>query len=471
MKVCFPVVLGLAAGLAAAPMPAAAMDLTDALIEAYSSNPTLLGQRAKLRSTDEEMPKALSGWRPTVTASGEVGPSVRQSNTPSTNTNFSQRRDVVALDLTMVQPLFTGFRTVAATSEAENTIRAERARLEAVEQTVLLRAATSYVDVVRDQAVLDLNIGNEQVLDRQLEAIGDRFRVGEVTRTDVSQAEARKARATANRVQAAGNLERSRAAFLNAVGVAVPGRLAPATAVPDLELTYDAVLKTALQSHPDVIAARYDEAAREDTIDGVRGELLPRLNLEATAARDLQASSEKSRLNTVEGFLVLTIPLYESGSVRSRLRQAKQNAAQTRLRTDQVQRDSTERATQSWEALQTARASIKAFQTQISSSEIALEGVQRENSVGSRTVLDVLDAEQELLDAKVNMVRAQRDELVAVFQLKLAVGALSARNLRLPVDYYDPNAHYDEVEGMWFSTGASGETPDAGRKPAAGSNR
>lgn len=456
MKLWLPTVVALSACLFGGADRALAMDLTQALSQAYETNATLNAQRAKLRATDEEVARALSGWRPTATFTGEAGPQVRRANTPSTGTGFVQHRDVRSAEIEVTQPLYTGGRTVAATGEAEQTVSAERARLQSTEQKILLNAATAYVNMVRDQAVLDLNISNEERLSRQLDAIRDRFRVGEVTRTDVSQGEARLAGATADRIQAAGNVEQSRAAFRNAVGIA-PDRLAPVPLPADLPATFDEAAKLGVEENPDVITAQFEEAADRYTIESIQGELLPKLDIVGTASRDLETSSESSRLNTLEGLLRLTVPLYSSGSVQARLRAAKQTAAQTRLQADQARSDASANVTQTWEAAQTARARITSYQTQIAAAEVALEGVQRENQVGSRTVLDVLDAEQELVNAKVNLVRAQRDEIVTIFQLKAAIGRLTAAQLQLPVAYYDPRIHYDEVRGKWYGESSSGQ--------------
>lgn len=458
------VALGL--GIAAPISSASAMDMAEALSQAYTNNPTLLGQRAKVRAVDEDVAKALSGWRPTVTVDATAGPVVRQSATfTGASTNKDQHRDQRTAAITARWPFYSGGRTVALTSQAENAVLAEQARLEGVEQTILFNAATSYVNVVRDIAVVDLTRNNEQVLDRQLGAVRDRFRVGEVTRTDVSQGESRQALSTADRVQAEGNLQQSKTAFHNAVGV-LPEGLQPTPIPADLPISIDEAIVEATTRHPDVIAAQFDELASKDNIDAIAGELMPSLSLNTAMSRELETSAENSRINTISGLVVLSVPLYSSGSVDARLRQAKQTTSQSRLKADQVRRDVRATATSAWEALQTARARIRSFQTQISAADIALEGVRGENSVGSRTLLDVLDAEQELLNGKVNLVRARRDEVVAAFQLMAAIGRLDARSLNLNVDVYDPRQHYNEVRDKWFGYNASGQ--DAAPDPAAG---
>ena len=429
--------------------------LEEALAAAYVNNPTLLSERASLRGTDEQVPQALSNWRPTVEMSTSAGVSAVRNST-GTGTAKGQHREPKSLSLSISQSLYRGGRTMAATREAINTVKAERARLDSVEQTVLLEAATAFMNVVRDQAVLELNINNEQVLKRQLEATSDRFRVGEITRTNVHQAEARLARATADRIQSEGDLEASRAAFHNVVGQA-PEKLPPPKPLTDLPGSKEEAIRIAVSGDPDIIALNFDEQALRHNATEVRGELLPEVTLSAGASRNFQTSNEKSRISTVEGTVSLSVPLYQTGAVYSRLRAARQAVAEKRLDIDQARRDAIEEATRTWEVLQTARARIVSLNTEIKAAEVALEGVVRESEEGSRTVLDVLEAEQDLLDAKVALVRAQRDQIVAIFELKTAMGQLTARHLNLPVVLYDPETHFREVRMKWVGGRSGGD--------------
>jgi outer membrane protein len=310
--------------------------------------------------------------------------------------------------------------------------------------------------VVRDQAVVELNVNNEQVLARQLEAARDRFEVGEITRTDVHQAEARLSGATADRIKAEGDLQASRAAYVKVIGEA-PGGLEETAPPTDFPAGLPQALTIALDENPSVISAEFNQAAARDNVDQVRGELLPSVDLSGSAARAFEASSETSRSDSYTGKVTLTVPLYQSGSVYSRLRQARQELASKRNLVGEAKRDAEEQVTRAWETLQSTKARIRSYDAQITAAEVALEGVQREAAVGSRTVLDVLDAEQELLDAKVNLVRAKRDELVASFDLKSALGRLTATALGLEVDVYDPAAHYGEVRGKWTGGRSSGD--------------
>lgn len=423
-----------------------AQTLEEALAAAYANNPTLLAQRAKLRATDEQVVQALSKWRPTVEMVGDAGTAQIESNVA---TNQRQFRDPRSLSFTLDQDLYRGGRTMAATREAENTVKAERARLLVVEQAVLRDAATAFVDVVRNQAVLELNIKNEQRLARQLEATRDRFRVGDDTRTDVSQAESRLSSSRADRFQAQGDLEISRAVYRTLVGEA-PGRLSAPTPLGALPSSWEEAVAISVAEAPNVIAADFDARASADDADEVRGELLPTVSLEGSAKRAFDTAGEESRVDTLAATVTLTVPLYQSGAVYSRLREARQTLGRRRLLIDEARRAAAESATRAWESLQTSRAQIEAFKAAIKAAEIALEGVEREASVGSRTVLDVLDAEQELLDASVSFVSAERDEMAAIFDLKVALGHMSAARLELNVAPYDPDRHYREVRPMWF---------------------
>lgn len=466
MKKRLSVVMCVLAGVAGPLEMAKAQTLEQALVTAYQNNPVLAAERASLRAIDEEVPQALSNWRPTVEVSADATRAdTFNSNRVSGFGGKDQVRTPRGVSLNITQPLYRGGRTIAATSKAENSVMAARAQLTAVEQAVLLGTATAYMDVVRDLAVVDLNMNNEQVLKRQLEATLDRFEVGEITRTDVSQARARLAGATADRIQAEGNLVASRAAFRNVVGVP-PKNLAPPPPPTDIPLDVEAVLKAAAASSPAVIKADFDALASRDDVREIRGELRPTLNLVATVERRLESAGNISRSIERSVGASLTVPLYQSGSVYSRLRQAKQTVSERRRDLDQARRDAAESATRAWESLQTAQARKQSFGAQVRANQIALEGVEREASVGSRTVLDILDAEQELLDAKVNLVRAERDEIVAVFQVKEAMGQLTTKHMNLSVDFYDPGAHYREVRGKWFGGSSTGGNDNLDKNPA-----
>lgn len=430
--------------IALAALPAGAQSLTDVLATTYSTNPELLAGRAELRAANELVPQALSGWRPTIAGTANIGRTWIDSEVGTSSINPR------SVGVSISQPVYRGGRTVAATREAENLVLAQRARLVGVEQQVLLDAVAAYMDVVRDAAVLELNVNNQQVLSRQLEAARDRFEVGEITRTDVAQSEARLAGANAGRIAAEGDLTESRARFVEVVGEA-PGTLDTPPILATLPGSLEEAIEVAVNANPNVVAADYVERAARDGVDVVFGELLPSIAVQGQVEYgEEQAVTTADDRTTATVEAQLTVPLYQAGEVSSRVREAKKRASQRRLEMATQRRNAAQVATTAWEALSTARAQITAFETQVRSAEIALEGVREEAQVGSRTILDVLDAEQELLDARVSLVRAKRDEIVAGFQLLAAVGNLTARDLDLPVEYYDYQADYLEVRNkLW----------------------
>ncbi|MBL4613907.1 MAG: TolC family outer membrane protein [Magnetovibrio sp.] len=440
--------------LGVAALPVHADTLMDALAKAYASNPTLQSARATLRATDEGVSQAISGWRPSLSATATSG--LKQNETSADPGNKIDTKPKT-LTLSVSQSLYAGGQTIAEIGSAENTVRAQRARLLSTEQTVLLNAAKAYLNVQRDQAVVKLNAQNEVVLSSQLEATQDRFNVGEITRTDVHQAQSRLAGATADRIQAEGNLKSSRANYANLIGEA-PGTLeTPRLALP-LPTTLGDALSLAEDTNPTVMAAVFDGKAARDDVSSTRGLLLPSVDLSGSASRSLDTSSKGYWANAYEAKVTLSVPLYQSGSVYSKLRQARQTASASRLSADQVKRDAAEQVRTAWETLVATKARIEAINTQVRASETALEGVQREASVGSRTVLDVLDSEQELLDARVNLVKSQRDETVAALTLLSSIGNLTAPDLNLAVDLYDPQGHYRKVRDKWFG-GNVGDNP------------
>ncbi len=441
------VMAGLCGGL-----PAAAQTLDEALVQTYQSNPTLSAARAQLRATNERVPQALSGWRPTLEAQGSGGKAYDDDIRP---TSDGDGRSPAGADLTLTQPIYRGGRTIAGTDRAENEVLAQRSRLAVTEQDVLLSAVTAYADVWRDQSVLELNINNEQVLSRQLEATQDRFDVGELTRTDVAQSESRLSSATADRIGAQGNLSSSRATFENVIGV-YPGTLEQPSLPGGLLASQEAIVDIAEAANPLVLAANYDELAALRSVREVEGELLPSVELQGSLGYQHERSSRSSEGSTAEVLAVVRVPLYQQGAVSSRVREAKQVASQRRLDVRQALRRAREDAISGWERLLTARAQIASLQQSVRASEIALEGVRQENAVGARTVLDVLDAEQELLDAQVGLVSAQRDEIVASYQVLTAVGRMTAADLGLATAVYDPEADYRAVREKWFGLDAPG---------------
>lgn len=446
--------IAMAAAVAAA-APAAGQGLVESLAIAHDTNPTLRAQRAQLRGTNELVSQALSGYRPNVEASGDIG--LEYQNTDlSAGTESSDTVNPASIGITVNQPLYRGGRTAAGVRSAEFAVQSARAAYISIEQQVLLDTVAAYMDVVREQAVLELSLNNEQVLRRQLQATRDRFQVGEVTRTDVSQAESRLARATADRIAAQGALDNARATFARVVGRTAGAVSAPAP-VAGLPGSLDETLALAEGNNPALIAARFNEQAAEANVDVAFGELLPELNLTGQARSTYEPSDTVDQSDSASLTARLTVPLYQSGAVSSRVREARYNANESRIRVEETRREVVENAIQAWETLTTSRASIQSLITQVSAARVALEGTEQEALVGSRTVLDVLDAEQELLDARVSLVRAQRDEVVASYGLLSVVGRLTARQLQLPVEYYEFGPDYSSARGSFWGTSIRAE--------------
>lgn len=437
--------LALTAGSASAELD----KMRDAFAKAYVTNPTLEAQRARLRSVDENVNQAVARSRPTVTFRASAGGGLFATNTPATNGTNESVRTPASADIQVTQPIYRGGTNPAAVSQAENEVLAARAALLNTEQQIFLQVGTAYMNVVRDQAVVELNKNNEAVLQRQLQATRDRFQVGEVTRTDVSQAEARLSSAVADRRQAEGNLASSRAAFEEAVGEP-PGFLEQPSAFTGLPANRAQAIEMGAINNPQVIQATFNHLAAAKNVRSVYGELLPRADLIGRAGYNYENSGRDAKTANAEALVQLTVPLYQGGSVRSRVRQAKQVASQRLIEIEQARRAAIQGATTGWEQLVATRARMNALRSEVRAQEIALEGVKQEALVGTRTVLDELNAEQELLDARVGLVEAQRDEVIAALTLGVAVGLLSAQPLNLDVPYYDVRTHYEAVRGTWL---------------------
>lgn len=435
------------------PVSLQAQTLNEALAQAYDTNPTLRAARAALRSVNENVPQELSNWRPNVTAGSSAGK--RRSEVDGDAADRTDTLTPFTANIDVTQPIYRGGRTEAGIERAENEVKAQREILRSTEQSILLNAATSYTDVWRDQAVLRLNINNEDVIGQQLEATRDRFEVGEVTRTDVAQAETRLATAVSDRIASEGNLATSRAIYQEVIGV-FPGILPPPPVPVDLPSSQDSAVSQAIQDNPEVTSAVFTELAAQKNVRQVKGELYPEVNLVGSLSHQDEVSTNNLENDSASIIAEISIPIYQQGSVSSRVRAAKQISSQRRVEIEEQRRRAEQVAVSAWEALVTAQAQIRSFESAVESAEIALEGVRQENQVGARTILDILDAEQELLNAQVSLVGAQRDEVVAGYQTLAAIGKLSANIIGLPVDIYDVEADYRSVRDKWFGLDAPG---------------
>jgi len=433
-----------------------AQSLRDALAQTYETNPDLASERAGLRATDESVPQALSNWRPEVEIDSSYGLRKRDRDFNSTAADIENTDQVQSISLGISQNLFRGFRTVAESDRARNRVAAGRADLIDTEQSVLLEAVTAYVNVVRDRVILSLRENNVRVLEQERQATADRFEVGELTRTDVAQADSRLAQSISERTEAQGNLDSSSADYVEVIGSA-PGTLQRPSLPAGLPISEQDAVQQAKANNPGVLAQDFNERADRDNVDLVAGELLPTLTLDGELEKNKDVLGSDTVTTEQSVTLNLNVPLYQAGDVYSRIRAAKQSANQSLLALAEEERRAQEAARQSWADLTSASSRIVSGEAEVAAQEIAFEGVQQEAQVGSRTVLDVLDAEQELLDARVDLVVAQRDEIVAAYRLLESVGRLTAEDLDLPVALYDPNRNFRDVEDRLFGSDIADE--------------
>lgn len=419
--------------------------LMEAMVSAYSNNPILNAQRAGLRAVDEDVAQALSGFRPTVTATGSLGRDEADSFFAGPGVVLKPKRMSVIAE----QPVFKGFQTYNKTREAQARVKVGRNQLLSTEQSVLLATVNAYVDVQRDQAVLELRNNNVEVLRRQLQASRDRFEVGEITRTDVAQSEARLSGAMSGRIAAEAELAASRAAYRRIVGD-MPGSLDERPPLPPLPESEDAALGGALDENPELNAAKFGEEAARRAVGAAYGSLAPEVSVSAEYAKTENTFIDGAKTENKTLMARATWPLYQGGAASSRIRQAKHVKSQRRIEVMEAEREVAEDIRNAWETLRAARSITESSQSQVRANEIALDGVRQEAEVGSRTTLDVLDAEQESLDSKVTLVRAERDAYVAAYQLLAAIGRVNATYLNLPVDAYDPRRNYRRAKNSWY---------------------
>jgi outer membrane protein len=436
-----------------------AMTLERALAEAYQNNPQLNAQRAIVRATDENVPQALSGYRPVVTATADTGITHTESIVQSpvtgrtrTVTNLHPR----SVAATATQTLFNGFQTANRTRQAESQTSAARETLRLIEQTVLLDAATAYMNLLRDRAILDLQRRNVEVLQEQLRQARDRFNVGEVTRTDVAQAESRLAAGRSAALTAESNVTTSRAVFRRVIGVE-PDGLTPGTPVDRFSpRTLNTAILLGEAQHPSVTAAMYGVDVSLLQVKISEGALYPTVIVQGNATQSWDVSAAIIQQWTVSAIGQVTVPIYQGGAEYALVRQNKENLGQQRFNLDTIRDQARATVVQSWGLLEAAKAQIQATQAQVAASEIALNGVREEARVGQRTTLDVLNAQQELVNARVALVTAQRDRVVASYTLLSSVGRLTAPVLGLAVPIYDPRIHYHQIRDVWFGV----RTPD-----------
>jgi outer membrane protein len=446
-----PLLMGsLIAALTASAAPADT--LRDALVSTYNSNPTLTAQREALKATDATVAIARAAGRPQVTGVVGVNRNLTRSGviaeTQGNDHNISLSGGV---DLSM--PLFSGGRVKNSVQAAKTRVEAGRAALRGVEGDVFTDAVAAYMDVIRDRAIVELNENNVKVLQTNLEATRDRFEIGDVTRTDVAQSEARLELGRANLATARGQQTASEQEYRRVIGHA-PDQLAPPPPLPPLPNTPEEAVRIALANNPDIAASNQEARAAGYDVNVARAQRLPTVSAVASGDYLNQITGGTNglpRSGTATSVGISgQIPIYQGGEAGARVRQAQALEGRTLEQAIGTERSVVAQTRSAFAAYQSAEEAIASQQTAVSANELALEGARAEQRVGTRTVLDVLNAEQELLNSQVSLVTARRDAYVAGFQLLNAMGQAEARDLGLDGGpLYDPLGNYRRVAGDW----------------------
>jgi outer membrane protein len=442
------------AALAVLASSASADSVAEALAAAYSSNPEINSARAETRATDENVPLARSGLRPIISAFSDVtGERINLSSGDHASTVNG------SVGVQIEQNIFRGFRTRNAIRQAEAGVLASRELLRNTVQNVLFDAAQAYMDVLRDIAILDIRGRNVVFLEEQVRAANERFNVGETTRTDVAQAQARLADARADVSLAEANLDTSRAVYRQVVGRDPVGLVESFPYSRLIPGNLDQAITVGQNGHPVILATIHQTDARAFVVKQIEGELLPTVSVTGELRRDESfhtsaGSGLDANVASITGRV--TIPLYQGGAVSARVRQAKELYGQNKIEIDLARDQVRAAVVTAWAQVDAAVGAISAANQGIEAAEIALSGVQEEQRVGQRTTLDVLDAQQELLDVRETLILARRGLVVASFALLSAMGRLTAEALNLPTSVYDPSEHYTAVRDRWRGT----RTPD-----------
>lgn len=450
---------GLLGLVLAIPGPAFAETLGEALSSAYQYNPRLDAERARLRATDENVSQAMAGFRPRVDFSADANmvdtktsPSPQQSGSEGTVHPYGYRFDAQ-------QQIFSGGQTFYQVSESEAGVRAGQETLRDVEQQVLLDAATAYMDVIRDQSIVRLRENNVKVLSRELKATEDRFAVGEVTKTDVAQAQARRAGALSDLDLARAELKSSRARYEQTIGHPPSDLSEPVGFEQGLPTSLAEAKNVGTHGHPSVVAALYTEQSARHAVDRIRGQLLPQLQVEASFSDryDLNRFVDGQETTVVTGRL--NMPIYEQGLIYSQVRQAKHEHLSRIQEIEQRRAEVEQQVVTRWAQFSAVKAQLQSDNVQVSANTTALAGVREEERVGQRTLLDVLNAELELLISQVQLEQTRRNLVVAAYALRSAVGQLDVATLGVTPYVYDPTIHAQDVRRKWIGTRITDDDP------------
>ncbi|APX65808.1 TolC family outer membrane protein [Sphingomonas sp. gentR] len=437
--------------------PASAETLREAMVRAYQTNPTITGQRAAQRATDENVPIARASGLPSLQSNGQI-----IDNIVVANNNFLNPERVGTGQLQLSVPLYQGGAVKNAVRAAETRVDAGRAQLRGVEANLFTNVVAAYMNVIRDEAIVNLNTRNVNVLDTNLRASRDRFQVGDLTRTDVAQSEARLAQARAQLQSAQANLISSRENYVNIVGVAPVGLEQP-PALPTLPASPNQAVAVALDQNPQLIAARRSADATRYDINVARANRLPRLSAVSSGNYFNYLGSlnvpnvPASGVNATVG-VQMSMPLFQGGRPAAQVRQAEALRGQALENATGTERQVVAQVRSAYAVWQSSQEVIASAESAVRANSLSLEGVRAENSVGTRTVLDILNAEQELLNSQVTLVTARRDAYVAGFALIAAMGNAEARDLGLDGgSLYDPVANYKRVRNKISDWGGDGE--------------
>jgi outer membrane protein len=443
--------------LALCPTHGEAQTLPDALARVYQGNPQLNAERAKLRATDENIPQALAGYRPQLAGQASVGYQTLKNGYPDGTTQSANLKPWMA-GITVTQPLFNGFRTANSVRQAESQVGSGREGLRNVVQGVFIDAVTAYMAVVASQALVESQRASVTFLRETLNTTRVRLNAGDVTPTDVAQAEARYNRGLADLNAAEVALAVAQATFMQVVGIP-PGRLAQAEPIDRLlPRSREDALHISRRDHPAILGAQFDVDVAVSAIKIAEGALLPSANVQGSVSRSVETDTSLTTTSTNQASVIgqANVPLYDGGLAAAQVRQAKETLSQTRIILDQVRMATEAGLLTAWSTNEGAKAAVTASEAEVRAATIALRGVQREQQAGQRTTIDVLNANQDLVAARARLIVAQRDRVVASYTLLAALGHLDHRGLGLKTPGYDPQVHYTQVRDVWHGL----RTPD-----------
>ena len=423
---------------------ASSVPLMAALAKTYRENPSLESARAELRAIDEGVPLALSGARPRITVSSEM--IYDRVDTRDGTTDLQTASGGMRFE----QPVYTGGRVTTETSLADARVHAARARLASIEQDVLLAAVKAFVGVRHAQQVLELSHANEGRALHRLESVRQRFRFGDLTSTDVAQAEARLARALADRRSFEGQLRVAGSSYQRVIGDP-PGSLGAAQLPVALPATLDEALAMT-EEHPEIKSASLDVDVAKLEIEVADTSLKPHLTLRAEAGYVNEPSTDIAWQRDLKFGAFFEVPLYQGGGAYARMRKARQLHGARGHDLTAARRAAHREVSASWELLQSVEAQLISLEARRRATSIALDGVREEARIGARSIMDVLDAEQQMFDAELALENARRDKIVSGFRLLAAIGSLTADAISLDVGLYDPAQYYRETRTRWFGT-------------------